>query len=178
MKLDKVSRLLSLVLRHDPVKIGLVLDANGWADVDQLLRQLALRKMPITRDDLQTIVDTNDKKRFAFNPEGTKLRASQGHSVSVELGIAASVPPNTLYHGTATKFLVPIRKEGLIKRTRQHVHLSEHADTAAKVGSRHGRSVVFWVDAKAMQEAGHAFFCSENGVWLTDHVPAQYLKLI
>ncbi|MEZ6037227.1 MAG: RNA 2'-phosphotransferase [Planctomycetota bacterium] len=173
----RVSRFLSLVLRHRPDKIGLTLDAAGWADVDELLRRLAVHGHALDRDNLEQVVRRCDKQRFAFDPEGAHIRAVQGHSRDVELGYAPAVPPNELYHGTAERFVAAIRREGLRKMQRHHVHLSPDLDTATRVGARRGPAVVLRVDAKAMQRDGHTFFVADNGVWLTDAVPPQYLAL-
>ena len=172
------SKFLSLILRHQPEKIGLTLDANGWASVDDLLRLSAARGKPLTRSLIEEVVATNDKQRFVFNEDRSMIRASQGHSVSVNLGLAASAPPPVLFHGTATRFLESILKEGLLKGNRQHVHLSPDAPTATKVGQRHGKPVVLEVAAGKMQFAGHKFYRSANGVWLTEHVPPAFLKVV
>jgi putative RNA 2'-phosphotransferase len=170
------SRLLSLVLRHDPDKIGIELDSAGWVSVETLLAALARHGRPITRSGLDEVVATNDKKRFAFSDDGKRIRASQGHSVEVELGLEPVVPPEELYHGTATRFLETIRAEGLRPMSRQHVHLSGDVITATKVGVRHGKPVILIVAAGAMHRSGVKFYCSANGVWLTDAVEPQYLR--
>lgn len=166
---------MSLVLRHQPQEIDLVLDAKGWAAVDELLEKLAAKGFALDREALRHVVATNNKKRFAFNEDGTKIRASQGHSLAVELGYQPAVPPPVLYHGTATQNLAAILKTGLEKRSRQHVHLSADRQTAITVGRRHGKPVVLAVAAGQMHNEGFLFFCSENGVWLTEAVPAIYL---
>jgi uncharacterized protein (TIGR02452 family) len=172
----KTSKFLSLVLRHSPEQIGIQLDASGWVEVEELLSALTRHGAPISRADLEEVVATNEKKRFAFSEDGLRIRASQGHSVEVALGYIPQSPPERLFHGTATRFLPSIRAEGLIKGERHHVHLSADADTAHKVGQRHGRPATLTVQAHAMKDAGHAFFLSENGVWLTEHVPVKYLE--
>ena len=172
----RTSKFLSLVLRHEPHRIGLQLDANGWASVEELLSSSRRHGVPLDRTDLEEIVATNDKKRFSFSDDGQRIRANQGHSVPVELGYSATVPPARLYHGTATRFLESIRSKGLSKGERHHVHLSKDPETARKVGQRHGKPVVLTVSAEAMQRAGHIFFLSENGVWLTEHVPAEFIE--
>lgn len=170
-KLKNISKFLSLVLRHQPQKIDLKLDAQGWAETQELIN-----KMPnLTLELLKEVVSTNAKKRFAFNEDGSKIRASQGHSLSVELGYSPSQPPTILYHGTATQHLDAIAIKGLLKMNRQHVHLSENIETATQVGQRHGKLVLLEVAAEAMQEAGFLFYLSANGVWLTDEVPVEYL---
>jgi len=161
-------------MRHAPERIGLRLDPAGWADIEELLR-LAQPRHPLTRDLIERAVAENDKQRFAISADGERIRASQGHSIEVDVGLSPTPPPRLLYHGTATRFLDAIRREGLDKRSRNHVHLSADADTAARVGARHGKPVVLRVRAAAMAEAGHVFFLSENGVWLTDAVPPAFL---
>ena len=169
------SKFLSLVLRHQPDTIGLALDANGWADVGDLLTQLAAHGQPLTRDQLERLVTGNDKQRFTFDETGTRIRANQGHSVGVDLELPPVEPPAVLYHGTATRFLDAIRAEGLKPGTRQSVHLSHGPETARKVGARHGVPVVLAVRALEMHAAGHPFTISVNGVWLVAAVPAIYI---
>lgn len=171
----KTSKFLSKVLRHDPASIGLALDAEGWADVDDLI---ARSRRPLTRDLVAEVVRENDKQRFALSADGSRIRANQGHSVAVDLALAPVEPPETLYHGTATRFLDSILKQGLIPGRRQHVHLSADPETARKVGRRHGRLVVLALPAREMHDDGRTFFRSENGVWLTDAVPAARLTVI
>jgi len=172
----KISKFLSLVLRHQPEVIGLMLDENGWADVGELMAKCNANGHKIDIDALKHVVETNNKKRFAFNATFDKIRASQGHSIEIDLGYAATLPPKTLYHGTATKSVGGILLTGLEKRSRQHVHLSKDIETAAKVGQRHGKVFIFEVDAGQMQADGFEFYISENGVWLTDNVPVKYLR--
>jgi putative RNA 2'-phosphotransferase len=174
-KLVKISKFLSLVLRHQPELIGLELDPQGWADVAELLDRAARHGKPITREQLEQAIATNDKQRFALSPDGTRIRANQGHSVEVDLGLVPQEPPELLYHGTARQFLEPIRAEGLVAGKRQHVHLSADVPTALKVGSRHGQPVPLTVRAGAMHRDGLAFYRSENGVWLTDNVPPEFI---
>lgn len=176
-KLISASKFLSLVLRHKPETIGLRLDGQGWADISELLEK-AKNSYRLTRDDLLEIVATNEKKRFALNDDGTKIRASQGHSVKVDLDLRPSIPPPVLYHGTADRFLDSIKRDGLIKMNRNHVHLSKNRETAISVGSRHGRVVVLEIDSKQMQNDGYSFYLSDNGVWLTEHVPERYIKFL
>lgn len=171
----RVSKFLSLVLRHDPQKAGLILDEAGWIPVDELLAGCARAGVTFSREELQIVVTENDKKRFAFSPDGARIRASQGHSIEVELEYEPLVPPEVLFHGTADRFLASIRQSGLLKQSRNHVHLSLDRDTAVKVGTRHGRPVVLTVSAGKMHEAGHVFYRSANGVWLTEHVPTEFL---
>jgi putative RNA 2'-phosphotransferase len=173
--LVRVSKFLSLILRHKPEEIGLALDENGWADVAELLRLANQRGHALTRPLLERVVAENDKKRFAFSDDGRHIRASQGHSLTVDLALPAAEPPQVLYHGTASRFLDSIRAGGLHSGSRRHVHLSPDAATATKVGQRHGRPVVLVVRAREMAAAGHQFFLSANGVWLTERVPAEFL---
>jgi putative RNA 2'-phosphotransferase len=173
----KDSKFLAGVLRHNPGKIGIELDAAGWVDVEVLLAALARRGRRIGRDRLDYVVANNNKKRFEYDAAGTRIRASQGHSVQVDLGYEARVPPETLYHGTATRSLDSIFSEGLRPGSRHHVHLSVDLETATKVGARHGKPAVLIVAAARMHEAGHEFFRSTNGVWLTEHVAPEYLTL-
>lgn len=166
------SKFLSLVLRHKPEEIGLTLDENGWASVPEFLQ-----KAKMDLHTLEEIVDTNEKKRFAFNEDKTKIRASQGHSIDIDLGLNPEVPPDVLYHGTSTRFLNSIMATGLEKKDRQFVHLSLNYETAYKVGSRHGKPIVLVIDSKKMDESGYIFFLSENGVWMTDSVPSEFIKV-
>lgn len=172
--LVSASKFLSLVLRHQPGIIGLTLDAAGWANIDALIERSEAHR-PLTRALIDSVVAQNNKQRFAISEDGQRIRARQGHSLDVDLGLQPLPPPSRLYHGTATRFVDAIRREGLLKRSRQHVHLSADADTATQVGSRHGRPVVLAIRADAMAAAGHAFYRSENGVWLTDAVPVAFI---
>ena len=175
MDVVRLSKRLSYVLRHAPGSVGIVLDDAGWVDVDELLTALAAHGRPVTRADLEHVVATNDKRRFAFDDTGSRIRASQGHSVAVDLGLAAVEPPPALFHGTPERNLPAIRAEGLRPGNRHAVHLSPDAATARTVGARRGRPVVLAVDAAAMAADGAVFTCSANGVWLVDAVPPQYL---
>jgi putative RNA 2'-phosphotransferase len=174
----RISKFLSLVLRHKPEAIGLALDENGWVDVTELIDKMNRHNFKITRDILNSVVANNNKQRFSFSDNKTKLRANQGHSIRVELQLKEANPPEYLYHGTVEKAVPSILKTGLEKRLRQHVHLSTEIDTAKAVGKRHGKPKVFIVAAQQMQQDGFVFYLSENNVWLTNHVPVQYLKLI
>ncbi|GAA1135118.1 putative RNA 2'-phosphotransferase [Kitasatospora gansuensis] len=174
----RVSKTLSRVLRHDPASVGVTLDEAGWVAVDTLLAALARHGTRISRAELDHVVETNNKRRFAYSEDGSAIRASQGHSVAVDLGLAATVPPPALYHGTTGRNLDAIYREGLRPMARQDVHLSADTETAVRVGSRHGRPVLLLVDAAAMAAAGHEFRVSANGVWLTDRVPAEFLSLL
>lgn len=171
----RASKFMSLVLRHEPEKIGLQLDAQGWADVDDLLQRMADHGVALDRQTLQTVVETNDKQRFALSDDGLRIRASQGHSIQVDLGLEALQPPAWLYHGTVARFVGAIREQGLRPGERQHVHLSLDRQTAQQVGARRGAPVILSVDAGRMHVDGHVFHRSANGVWLTTHVPPQYI---
>lgn len=171
----EVSKFLSYILRHHPEKIGIVLDSQGWVDVGELLSKLAQNGKSISQEQLERVVANNDKKRFAFSDDGTRIRASQGHSIEVELGYTPVVPPETLYHGTADRFLASIRKSGLVKQSRQHVHLSQTQETATAVGKRHGRLVLLTVRTGEMHREGYTFFLSANNVWLTEEVPSEFI---
>ncbi|NJM83609.1 MAG: RNA 2'-phosphotransferase [Tabrizicola sp.] len=169
------SRFLSLVLRHDPAKIGLTLDAKGWVAVDSLLTALPF---PLDHAGLEKLVRDSDKQRFALSADGRMIRANQGHSLPVDLALPSVAPPGVLYHGTIEKFMPSILIRGLVKGDRHHVHLSATLDTAQQVGSRRGAPVILAIAAEGMAAAGHIFFRSENGVWLTDHVPPQFLTRV
>ncbi|MEV7831990.1 RNA 2'-phosphotransferase [Streptomyces subrutilus] len=170
----KVSKYLSKHLRHQPERIGLTLDPGGWVEVEDLLRAAAGHGFALTRAELDHVVAANDKQRFAV--EGTRIRASQGHTVAVDLDLPEAEPPAYLYHGTVADALEPIRAEGLRPMARHHVHLSPDRETATRVGARRGRPVVLAVDAAAMRAAGHVFRVSANGVWLVDAVPPGFLR--
>lgn len=171
----KTSKFLSLVLRHEPEKIGLTLDEAGWVPVADLLAALARHRHPLTEAELGEVVATSDKKRFAFSEDGTRIRASQGHSVEVDLGYEPATPPAILHHGTVDRFIESIREKGLIKGQRHHVHLSADVATATIVGQRRGKPVLLTINAEGMHAAGCAFFRSANGVWLTEHVPSRFI---
>ena len=170
---DRIStgKLIALILRHNPSVIGITLDEHGWADADELISKLG-----ITRSFLEEIVRLDNKQRYAFNENGTKIRANQGHSVNVDVELERAVPPSVLYHGTGEKFVASIDETGLLPKSRLYVHLSSDYSTAVSVGSRHGRPVVYTVDTEQMIKDGIAFFLSRNGVWLTKRVPVEYLK--
>lgn len=171
----KTSKFMSLVLRHEPQRIGIALDPAGWVSVEELLAGMRGAGHGITVEQLREIVRSSDKQRFALSEDGQRIRANQGHSVEVELGYTPQVPPEWLWHGTADRFLESIRAKGLIKGSRHHVHLSADERTAAAVGVRHGRLALLRVAAGRMHESGHAFFLSTNGVWLVEHVPPEFL---
>ncbi len=177
-RLVKISKYLSKHLRHQPERIGIKLALGGWVSVDELLAACKNHSFPINRAELNEVVASNDKKRFSFDSTGTLIRANQGHSVEIDLQLEPTIPPDMLYHGTGHGAVEAILREGLCKMSRHHVHLSKDIATAKTVGARHGRPVVFAVDAAAMHEAGYTFYCSENGVWLVDSVPPEYLNQI
>lgn len=175
MNLTKVSKFISLVLRHKPEEAGITLDKHGWADTELLVDRLAARYPGFTFAMLEEIVRTDDKQRYSFTDDRTQIRANQGHSIPVDLGLEPVEPPKYLYHGTATKYLSDIFRDGLIPKSRQYVHLSEDVETAINVGKRHGEPVVFYIFSGDMHDAGFTFHKSENGVWLTERVPIEYL---
>ncbi|MDC0667285.1 RNA 2'-phosphotransferase [Nannocystis radixulma] len=172
----RISKFLALHLRHDPAGLGLELEPGGWVAVEALLAACARKRRPISRAELEEVVRTSDKQRFAFDAAKTKIRANQGHSVDVDLQLTAAEPPPILYHGTGEGSLAAILRDGLSKMQRHHVHLSADAVTAHKVGARHGRPAVLRVDAAAMAAAGIVFYRAANGVWLVEHVPPHYLS--
>jgi putative RNA 2'-phosphotransferase len=173
-----ISKLLSLALRHDPSALGVELDPNGWVAVTDVLHGLAACGKPIAPAELAEIVRTSDKQRFVLSADGTRIRANQGHSVKVDLGLVAVEPPAILYHGTVERFVGRIRSEGLLRGERLHVHLSADTATARNVARRRrGPSVILEVRAAEMHREGHAFYLSDNGVWLTEHVPPRFLVI-
>ncbi|RYY54605.1 MAG: RNA 2'-phosphotransferase [Chitinophagaceae bacterium] len=174
-EIKRFSKFLSLVLRHQPGLIGIHPDARGWVEVKALLDAFAAHGSPLSPDQLDHIVHTNTKKRFAFDTDRTMIRASQGHSIPVDLDLPVRIPPSQLYHGTAVQNIAPIRAGGLQPRERTHVHLSDNPATAREVGARHGKPVVLEIDTAAMVADGFTFFISENNVWLSAMVPARYI---
>lgn len=171
----KVSKYLSTHLRHQPERLGLTLEPGGWVEVDKLLRACAAHSFALTRAELDEVVARNDKRRFGFDETGTRIRANQGHSVEVDLGLEPAPPPDVLFHGTGERSVDAILRDGLTRRGRHHVHLSPDPGTATRVGARHGRPVVLEVSAGRMAADSHEFFVSDNGVWLTLDVPPRYL---
>lgn len=171
----RISKFLSYHLRHDPGGLGLTLEPGGWVEVDALLAASARRGQRISRAQLDEVVATSEKQRFAFDASRAKIRANQGHSVEVDLQLEPSEPPRWLFHGTAEPAVPAILREGLLKMQRHHVHLSADEATARTVGARRGRTVIFRVDAAGLRAAGGEFFRAANGVWLIDHVPPDYL---
>ena len=176
--LVRCSKFMSLVLRHQSDAAGIALDAHGWTDVSALLQGMRKADHPITAEMLEEIVRTDNKQRYSFNADHTKIRANQGHSVPVDLELKPVQPPEYLWHGTAERFLGQIFAEGLRPMSRQYVHLSPDQETAYRVGLRHGKPVILRVKAGALSAAGTAFYISENGVWLTDAVPPEYLEIV
>ncbi len=177
-RLIKISKYLSKHLRHQPDRIGIKLSPGGWVNVQELLAACANNQFPITLEELQEVVATSDKQRFSFDSTDTLIRANQGHSVKVDLQLQPVIPPQMLYHGTGQKSVESIMQTGLTKMSRHHVHLSLDIATAQTVGARHGKPVVLAVNAAAMHQAGYQFYCSDNGVWLVDAVPPEYLQKI
>lgn len=176
--LVKLSKFLSLVLRHKPDEIGITLDSQGWVEVEELLTKIKESGNNISFEELKYIVDTSDKKRFAFNEDFSKIRANQGHSIDIKLDFKEVIPPDFLYHGTAEKNIESILKTGINKGNRHHVHLSINKETAFKVGIRHGKAVILKIKSKEMYESGIKFYISENNVWLTDFVSKEYIDLM
>ena len=173
----KTSKFMSLVLRHSPQTVGITLDAAGWIGVDELLAAMARHGQPIAREELVEVVATSDKQRFCLSDDGLRIRANQGHSVEVELGYEAAIPPEVLYHGTARQFVESVRSQGLMKMQRHDVHLSESIEQTMKVGQRRGRPVLVKIFAGRMHRDGFVFQRTPNAVWLTERVPPQYLVI-
>lgn len=171
----RASKFLSLILRHDPSAGGVDLDSHGWVSIDALLRGMATAGTSLTRRELERIVEDDAKSRYSI--DGDRIRANQGHSLPVDLGLQPETPPAVLFHGTASRFLQSILEGGLLPGQRQHVHLSADRDTAVAVGQRHGKPVVLTIDTTSMRTDGHTFLRSDNGVWLTASVPAAYLAI-
>lgn len=177
-KHDKISKFLSYVLRHKPEAIGLTLDEQGWACIDELISKANQSgdMAPLDRSLILAVVESSDKKRFAISADGIRIRANQGHSINVDLQLKPVIPPEFLYHGTATRFLDSILREGLKPQQRQYVHLSTDIETATAVGQRYGKPVILKIKALFMHEQGFTFYQSENGVWLAESVPNRYIK--
>jgi putative RNA 2'-phosphotransferase len=173
----RISKLLSLVLRHEPKSIGISLDKNGWTDVEILIKRINESGTPISKDLIRYVVENNSKKRFAFNEDETMIRANQGHSIEIELGYDQIEPPALLFHGTPETALNSILEKGIQKRNRHHVHMSTDTETARNVGQRYGKPIVLQIAAQDMYADGFQFFRSENQVWLTDHVPPRYITV-
>ena len=171
----RLSKFLSLVLRHQPETVGLELDSAGWVDIDALLEALAKNGKELSLEQLRLIVDVNDKQRFAISDDGMQIRANQGHSVEVDLGYEPCEPPEVLYHGTPDRFVESIRVQGLKKMARHHVHMHADSKLATEVGGRRGKPALLTIEAAAMEAAGHEFFLAENNVWLVEHVPPEFI---
>ena len=175
---SRLSKFISLILRHKPEEIGISLDSNGWAKVDELITGINKSGRKITLKDLEEIVATDEKGRYSFNENKTLIRANQGHSVNVDVELKECIPPNELYHGTASRFLSSIMSNGIKPMSRLYVHLSKDVQTAISVGARHGKCVVLVIDTKKMVKDGIKFYLSANNVWLVDHVDYRYIKEI
>ena len=173
--MKNTGKFIAYVLRHNPSAAGLVLDGRGWADVDALIAGVRGTGRELDKQTLEEAVKGDDKGRFSFNGDCTKIRANQGHSFKVDVEMEVLAPPDILYHGTAEKYIESIRREGILRRNRNYVHLSRDVETAIKVGSRHGRAVVLKIDTRQMYADGHIFLLSANGVWQTEHVPYSYV---
>lgn len=174
----ELGKFISLILRHKPQVIGITLDQNGWADTQELLAGINASNRYIDMEILERIVRENNKKRYSFNEDKSRIRANQGHSISVNVEMKEMTPPDELYHGTADRFLDSIREKGILKMNRQYVHLSADAETAKAVGKRHGKPVVLVIDTKKMVEDGYIFWLSDNGVWQSEDIKWEYVKKI
>lgn len=174
----RISKRLSLHLRHEPQGLGLSLAEGGWVGVDELLAAFSQKYFPLSREELEEVVRGNDKQRFSFDPTGTKIRANQGHSAQVDLQLEPQTPPELLYHGTPAQSLAAVLAEGLKKMSRHHVHLSPDLETATRVGQRRGKPVILKVRAGEMHQVGHVFYCSDNGIWLVDEVPPEWIEVL
>ncbi|MGR6874013.1 RNA 2'-phosphotransferase [Pseudomonas sp. HK3] len=174
-ELVNVSKYLSFLLRHKPESIGLELDDSGWASIQELIEKTT--EYSLTPELLKVVVETNDKQRFVISDDSGLIRANQGHSINVDLGLKTIEPPVFLVHGTADKFLSLIESQGLVKGKRHHVHLTESVAVAKSVGSRYGKPVILKIDAAKMQKEGYEFFKTPNNVWLVDHVPIKYIEI-
>lgn len=175
MNITKVSKFLSLVLRHKPEAARISLDEHGWAYVNSLVHGVSLTFPGFDKNILEEIVRTDEKQRYSFNEDGSKIRANQGHSIPVDVELDVVEPPEYLYHGTGEKYAGLIERDGLIPKSRLYVHLSGDVETAINVGKRHGNPVIYLVDSGKMHRAGFTFYRSANGVWLTERVPVEYL---
>ncbi len=176
MNLIKYSKYLSYLLRHRPEVANLNMDKQGWVSVAEIMHAMQKKASHFTFQTLEEVVRTNNKKRFAFNADKTKIRAHQGHSINIDLALPECCPPDILFHGTAVHSLPSIKKQGLKPQKRDHVHLSPDKETAYNVGIRHGQAVILLVDSQALYAAGHKFYHTENNVWLTAHIPPEYIQ--
>lgn len=174
----KVSMFLSYILRHQPQAIDLQLDSAGWADIDELIVCASNHGTALKREDLLLVVQSNDKQRFAISPCATRIRANQGHSLDIDLALAPRVPPSILLHGTAQRFVDTIKTQGLQKMQRHHVHLTKDAKIAMAVGARYGKPVLLHINAASMHAQGYVFYLSQNGVWLVDSVPFEFISQV
>ena len=178
MNLQNISRYMSLILRHKPDVIGISLDKHGWAVVDDLINGIAKNNEGFNMAILKEIVETDNKQRYSFNDDKTLIRANQGHSIPVDVELEEKEPPKFLYHGTGEKYVSSILEQGLIPKSRLYVHLSKDIETAKNVGRRHGKEVVYKIEAHEMYQDGYKFYLSVNGVWLAKGVPLQYMQAI
>lgn len=178
-RLERLSKFISMILRHKPEAIGITLDEHGWANVDELIKGIneTGEEVKFSKDTLETIVKTDKKQRYSFSQDKTLIRANQGHSIPVDVELEKKEPPKVLYHGTGSRFVKSIQEQGLLPMERLYVHLSTDVETATNVGKRHGTPVIFQVNAEHMQKDSYDFFQSVNGVWLTKEVPTKYLEL-
>lgn len=176
--LDKLSKFISLVLRHRPDAANITLDEHGWANVEELLDGMNETGRKIDMEILEKIVVTDNKQRYCFNQDKTLIRANQGHSIPVDVELKEQEPPEFLFHGTATRFLDDILNDGLKPMSRLYVHLSKDKETALKVGKRHGTPVILKIYSGAMHKDGYRFYLSENGVWLTEKVDVKYFEVM
>lgn len=175
MNKDKLSKFISLILRHKPEEIGITLDEHGWANVEELINGINNSSRKIDMEILEDIVYTDDKGRYSFNEDKTLIRANQGHSIPVDVELKEAIPPKVLYHGTAERFMDSIREQGIKSMSRLYVHLSDNISTAAKVGKRHGNCVILTIDTEKMHKDGIKFYLSENNVWLTKYIDCKYI---
>lgn len=178
MNYSRIGKYICLILRHKPEIIGIELDKNGWANIDELINGVKKKYPDFNMEKLEYIVNTDNKQRYSLSDDKSKIRARQGHSIDVDVELKELTPPELLYHGTAERFLESIMKEGLVPKSRLYVHLSKDVETAEKVGKRHGKPAVLKIETGKMAEDGFKFYLSENGVWLTKAVPPKYLSLI
>ena len=176
-RIKSTSKFISLILRHKPEAIGITLDEHGWADVRELIDGISQSEgHTLDMEILEEIVRTDEKQRYSFNEDHTLIRANQGHSISVDVELEEKTPPDILLHGTGEKYVASIDAQGLLPKSRLYVHLSSDKETARKVGSRHGRPVIYEIDCQQMSADGYRFFESANHVWLTKEVPVRYLR--
>ena len=176
-RMRSTSKFISLILRHRPEAIGISLDEHGWADVQELIDGINREAGHfLDRETLEEIVRLDEKQRYSFNDDHTMIRANQGHSIPVDVELEEKTPPDVLWHGTGEKYVSSIDEQGLLPKNRLYVHLSSDTQTAKKVGSRHGKPVIYEVNCRQMVQDGFRFYLSANNVWLTKEVPARYLR--